>query len=151
MAPAKKRYRPDKDGKDRGLFEYFKKEMLAENRPCAICGLPIDYDLPSTSPWSFTADHIIPIIRGGNTSRENLQAAHRKCNRTKGTRINITPGERENLREAQMYPRIDNKPLTRTKRKAPTPLFNFMGPDNMPGAHTQEEKGLKQSQNWRTY
>lgn len=150
MSQVKKRYRPDKDGKDKTLFNHYKNEIKAMQPPCGICGLPIDYELPGTDQWGFTLDHIIPIIKGGTTTRENLQAAHRKCNRTKGDRISITPAELIILRESQMYPRIDDSPGYVIKRK-PTPLFNFKGADNIPGQYTQAEKGLPQSQNWRTY
>jgi 5-methylcytosine-specific restriction endonuclease McrA len=96
-----KRNRPDKDGADRTVFNYYKARLKAMQPPCAICGLPINYDLPYTSPWSFTVDHIVPISRGGTTTEENVQAAHRKCNRAKGSKLFLSPEEVKQLRSEQ--------------------------------------------------
>lgn len=53
--------------------------------PCALCGQPIDYTLPHTDPMSYAVDHIIPLHKGGDDALSNKQAAHRACNRAKGT------------------------------------------------------------------
>ena len=53
--------------------------------PCAICGKPIDYTLPSGDPMSFELDHIVPVAQGGaEYDISNCQAAHRICNQRKG-------------------------------------------------------------------
>ena len=53
--------------------------------PCALCGHPIDYQLPPTSRWSFTSDHIVPLARGGSLlDLGNRQPSHRWCNGSKG-------------------------------------------------------------------
>lgn len=54
---------------------------------CGICGNPIDYSLPHTDPKSFTADHVVPLARGGADTLENKQAAHRECNSKKRARL----------------------------------------------------------------
>jgi 5-methylcytosine-specific restriction endonuclease McrA len=51
--------------------------------PCGICGQDIDYTLPHLDPGEFVVDHIIPLARGGLDELENLQPAHRHCNRVK--------------------------------------------------------------------
>lgn len=79
-----KRNRPDRDGKDKSKVTKYKRYMALEQKPCSICGLPINYDLESPHPWSFTVDHIIPINKGGTSDFANLAAAHRKCNSVKG-------------------------------------------------------------------
>ena len=57
----------------------------AQGLPCAICGQPIDYDLPARHPLSFEVDEIVPVSLGGSPlSRENTQPAHRICNERKG-------------------------------------------------------------------
>jgi 5-methylcytosine-specific restriction endonuclease McrA len=57
----------------------------AQGLPCALCGQPIDYDLPAGNPLSFEVDEIIPVSLGGDPlSRENTQPAHRICNERKG-------------------------------------------------------------------
>lgn len=97
----KKRYRPDKDGHDRVKYNYYRDKMKALQPPCAICGLPINYELKHPNPWSFTIDHIIPISRGGTTDEDNLQPAHFKCNRLKGERTGLTLAEVNQLRQMQ--------------------------------------------------
>ena len=51
---------------------------------CWLCGLPIDPDLKSPHPYSFSADHVQPLARGGHMLGE-LRAAHRVCNSKRGT------------------------------------------------------------------
>ena len=53
---------------------------------CHICGLPIDYTLPSTDPRSFVVDHLVPLAKGGSDDLTNKAAAHRDCNATKAAR-----------------------------------------------------------------
>lgn len=54
---------------------------------CGLCDEPIDPDLDYPDPWCGTADHIIPLGRGGPDSPENIQAAHWACNYAKGDAI----------------------------------------------------------------
>jgi len=60
------------------------RDMRANAR-CGICHRPIDYDLPSTDPWSYEADHIRPASRYPELffSYDNVQASHKRCNRKK--------------------------------------------------------------------
>lgn len=46
----------------------------AHKRPCWLCGLPFK------SKGDITADHVIPICRGGTHAYSNLRPAHGKCN-----------------------------------------------------------------------
>jgi hypothetical protein len=56
--------------------------------PCAICGRPIDYELPATDDEGFVSDHIIPVGLGGSdTDMANRQPAHNLCNRLKAEGI----------------------------------------------------------------
>ncbi|WP_432291267.1 HNH endonuclease [Olsenella uli] len=65
--------------------------LRAQCRPCAICGRPIDYDLPAGDPMSFEVDEIVPVSRGGSPiDRANVQPAHRICNQRRGNRM---PGD----------------------------------------------------------
>ncbi|CDD67574.1 putative uncharacterized protein [Eggerthella sp. CAG:368] len=76
--------------------------LKAQGNPCAICGQPIDYSLPSGDPLSFEVDEIIPVSLGGNElDINNVQAAHRICNQRKGNKIGYTlsapyAGQKEN-------------------------------------------------------
>lgn len=84
----------------------FRKRMqarfMAMDAPCGICKGrlgPIHYDEPrdTAHPLSFVIDEIIPVSRWkdfGYPSREavaldinNLQAAHRVCNASKGAKV----------------------------------------------------------------
>lgn len=70
------------------IFENNKKIILATQSVCAICGLPIDKSLKSPHPMSPSVDHIIPISKGGDaTAIDNLQLAHRTCNRMKSDKL----------------------------------------------------------------
>lgn len=63
------------------------RRIVARGRPaCAICGDPIDYSLRTPHPDSFELDHKQPLSRGGKHTLDNVQAAHRRCNRAKSAR-----------------------------------------------------------------
>ena len=66
--------------------------LRAQGRPCWICqafGLDgeIDYSLPSGHPYSFEIDELIPVSKGGSPiDRNNVDAAHRRCNQWRGNK-----------------------------------------------------------------
>jgi 5-methylcytosine-specific restriction endonuclease McrA len=65
-----------------------RKRILANHDVCAICGGPVDKDLPKYHPMSAEIDHIIPISKGGDpVAIENMQLTHRKCNRDKSDKL----------------------------------------------------------------
>lgn len=73
------------------LRRKLRARLKSEGRPCAICGRPIDYALPANDPWSFKADEIVPVSRGGSPfDYGNLQPTHRRCNQLKS---NHMPGD----------------------------------------------------------
>lgn len=52
---------------------------------CWLCGLPIDSDLKSPHPGSWTLDHVVPLSMGGaRDDPANARAAHRLCNMQRG-------------------------------------------------------------------
>ena len=61
--------------------------LKAESRVCWICGLPIDPELKSPHPLSFTLDHVVPVSMGGAVSGpgNSYLPAHRVCNMKRGT------------------------------------------------------------------
>ena len=75
--------RPESDPARRAVFDNNKKIILATQSICGICGMPVDKSLKYPDPFSPTVDHIIPCARGGSDDLDNLQLAHRKCNREK--------------------------------------------------------------------
>jgi hypothetical protein len=64
-----------------------RKIIAKDEPPCAICHEPIDYTAHHLDPMSFTIDHITPRARSGPDTLDNLQAAHRKCNRAKSDKV----------------------------------------------------------------
>ncbi|WP_311777830.1 HNH endonuclease [Trueperella abortisuis] len=73
----------------RDLTKALKRKSQRTNAPCWICGQPIDYTADWRSRWSFTADHVIPIAKGGNP-RGELRPAHRSCNSRRGDTTNAS-------------------------------------------------------------
>lgn len=72
----------------RQAYEQARKRILLRATICAICGQPLDKSLKYPDPMSPTVDHIIPLAKGGHPyAMENLQAAHRKCNRLKSDHL----------------------------------------------------------------
>jgi 5-methylcytosine-specific restriction endonuclease McrA len=54
---------------------------------CGICCAPIDCVIGWPAPKSPSIDHIQPISKGGDHTRDNVQASHLRCNLRKGGRI----------------------------------------------------------------
>lgn len=79
--------KPHRLGRERSQFESNKKKILATQDICGICGRPVDKSIKYPHPLSPTIDHIIPIARGGSSDLENLQLAHRCCNRQKSDKL----------------------------------------------------------------
>lgn len=72
----------------RPAYEAARRRVLATQDICGICGKPVDKTLKSPHPMSATVDHIIPLDKGGHPSDiNNLQLAHRCCNREKSNKL----------------------------------------------------------------
>lgn len=56
-----------------------------DNYTCKKCGISTN----SEKNLLLEIDHIIPLSKGGITTEDNLQTLCWKCNRTKGSRIEI--------------------------------------------------------------
>ena len=86
--PTGKTKRTDRAPGNRALFEANKKIILATQSVCAICGQPVDKSIKYPDPMSPTVDHIIPLSKNGDpVALDNLQLAHRYCNRQKSDKI----------------------------------------------------------------
>ena len=79
--------RPERDPARAQVFKKNKKIILATQSVCGICGQPVDKSLKYPNPWSATVDHIIPCAKGGSDDLDNLQLAHRICNRNKSDKM----------------------------------------------------------------
>ena len=92
-AYAKKPRGNDKTRSDRqpgniALYQTNRKIILATQSVCAICGKPVDKSIKYPDPMSPTVDHIIPLAKNGDpVALDNLQLAHRYCNRMKGDKL----------------------------------------------------------------
>lgn len=65
----------------------FRRTLQRSGGGCHICGQPIDYTLPHLDPMAFVVDHIVPLAKGGPDTLANCAPAHRRCNRTKGDKL----------------------------------------------------------------
>ena len=92
----------------RQQYEVNRKIILATQEVCGICGKPVDKTLKPPHPMSATVDHIIPIAKGGHPcDLDNLQLAHRSCNRAKGDKI-VKEGRREEQNPNRNLPQSRN-------------------------------------------
>lgn len=89
--------RPEEDPARRSLYDKNKKIILATQNICGICGQPVDKSLKYPHPFSPTVDHIIPCNKGGSDELDNLQLAHRRCNRLKSDKM---PEEKSDIKDA---------------------------------------------------
>lgn len=53
---------------------------------CGLCRRKVRMDVPFPKVGSPTIDHIIPLAKGGDDTRRNVQLAHLGCNSSKRTR-----------------------------------------------------------------
>lgn len=79
--------RPERDPARSQVFKKNKKIILATQSICGICGQVVDKSIKYPDPMSPTVDHIIPCAKGGSDDLDNLQLAHRKCNRLKSDQM----------------------------------------------------------------
>ena len=91
---AKQNRRADHKGVSRVQFEKNKARLIKAGRAkgaiCPGCGQPIDFSIAYPDPMSATADHIVPISKGGHPyAMENLQLMHFMCNRKKSDKLTI--------------------------------------------------------------
>lgn len=65
---------------------YLKNRKRIRNQDvCWLCGQWIDPELKSPDPMSWTADHVVPVSKGGHNHGE-LRPAHRVCNTRRGSK-----------------------------------------------------------------
>ena len=75
--------------KRNATVEYFLHSEIFERDGwiCQLCDRPVDQTLRWPHSLSASLDHIIPISKGGNHSRANVQLAHVICNLRKGASL----------------------------------------------------------------
>ncbi len=58
--------------------------LATHGNVCHLCGQPVRLDVGPNHPHAYQVDHLIPLIRGGVDTVDNMRPAHRLCNLTKG-------------------------------------------------------------------
>ena len=82
--------RTDRLPGNRGAYEKARALIMKTQTVCGICGKPVDFSLKYPHPLSPTIDHIVPVSKGGHPCDiNNLQLAHRCCNRQKSDKLEI--------------------------------------------------------------
>lgn len=70
--------------KETRTTQFIRRQLINKNgATCALCGEPIE------TMKDCTIDHIIPVSKGGLTTIENCQLAHRNCNLRKGNKEEV--------------------------------------------------------------
>jgi len=65
-----------------------RQQLIADATACAICGHPLMHQAKPRSRWSPSADHILPLARGGNPfDPANIRITHYGCNARRAARI----------------------------------------------------------------
>ena len=72
-------------------YKRLRAQQRAKRLPCWLCGRAIDYDAPPRSRWSFSLDHVAPLMYGGAIlDPANVRSAHLSCNARRGQ---VRPGQ----------------------------------------------------------
>ncbi len=61
---------------------------LRDGGECQICFQKVKLNLKYPHPKSISIDHIIPLSRGGEHSKENCQLTHLSCNIRMNNKLN---------------------------------------------------------------
>ena len=96
------------------IYKANRKQLLSDGKAttCALCG----------KPGANTADHIVPLMFGGDNSLDNLQPAHQSCNSRKGA-------TQQNKRAAaQNQARTQTQPKNQPKNDQKTTEQDFFPP-----------------------
>lgn len=67
------------------IENFFVSEIYERDKwICGLCGKKVDKNLKYPNLLSKSLDHIIPLSKGGEHSRKNVQLSHLECNRRTG-------------------------------------------------------------------
>lgn len=79
-------------------FERARKAFLAtckaQNAPCWLCGMPIDYTVPpNTTDDSFNLDHLYPVSKRPDLQHDpaGFRPSHAQCNNLRGNKDPAAP------------------------------------------------------------
>ena len=68
-------------------------QAFATTDTCWLCGQFVDQTLQWPDPWSKSADHVLPLSRGGHLHGE-VRLAHLQCNKKRGRTMPPVPHAR---------------------------------------------------------
>lgn len=70
------------------LRRAFRELSHLEQRACWLCGMAIDYELPSDHNDAFSLDHRFPLSSHPELAEDpgNFEASHGRCNKSRGNR-----------------------------------------------------------------
>jgi 5-methylcytosine-specific restriction endonuclease McrA len=99
------------------IYKANRKQILSDGKAtiCALCG----------KAGANTADHIVPLMFGGDNSVDNLQPAHQSCNSRKGA----TQQNKRTAAASQARETTQNKPKPPSPPQGllmPPPLHNSL-------------------------
>lgn len=86
----KKRSARTKRAKSNGKYDSsitLEKLFKRDKGECYICGKKLNPDTYYNDPLAPTIEHVIPIIKGGTHTWDNVRLACRACNNAKGTKL----------------------------------------------------------------
>lgn len=67
--------------KETRTTQFIRRQLINSNGAiCSLCNKPIE------TMKDCTIDHIVPVSKGGLTTIENCQLAHKNCNQRKGNK-----------------------------------------------------------------
>lgn len=88
---ARSRKTPRRPGLDDKRYWQMRETLRRQNRPCGVCGYPIDQQLKWPHPLSWSCDHIVPRSQlqpndPRNWHISNARPAHLRCNTARGAK-----------------------------------------------------------------
>lgn len=79
-------------------------QVRAEESLCWLCNKHIDKGLPARHRLSFSVDHVVPLMLGGNPlARSNLRAAHLTCNVARSNKLRAQLRAQRVIRTSQSW------------------------------------------------
>jgi 5-methylcytosine-specific restriction endonuclease McrA len=72
----------------KALRAAFRNQCEDERRPCWLCAQPIDYELPSDDPMSWSLDHRFLVSTHPHLAEDpaNFEASHLDCNKRRSNK-----------------------------------------------------------------
>lgn len=67
------------------LCAQVRRQAQEQGTPCWLCGQPIDFNAVPRTRWSFSLDHVLSLVHGGDLlDPTNARPSHYGCNSKRG-------------------------------------------------------------------